>query len=121
MKTQSSRSPGALLLLAVVCILCAPCIVATAAIWVTLWLAAGDVSVAPTDLRHLLESTLPWLFVIAAYSPALVVVAVPLAIRLARTRGVTSHTTVTALAALFLALACTAVFYRVLMWKVPLP
>jgi hypothetical protein len=114
-----SRSSGARLLL-IVCILCAPCIVATAAVWAKVWVAAGDVSIAPNDITNLLESTLPWLFVTAAYSPALVVVAVPFAIRLARTRGVTSHT-VTAWAALFLALASTAVFYRVLMWKVPLP
>jgi hypothetical protein len=106
---------------AIVWLLSLQCIVGTAGLWALQLVAGGGEGSTPNAARSFLESGAPGLFVMATYGPALLVVAVPLALHSTRDRGMKSKGSLAAWAVLFFAVVATAIFYRTLMWTVPLP
>jgi hypothetical protein len=105
----------------VVLLLCLPSIVGTSGIGILVWLAGRGVDFAPNSVGAVLESWGSWLFVMAAYGPALLIPGLPLALHVVRGSGLRSKSGVTLWSVVSFALIAAAIFYRRLMWIAPLP
>lgn len=105
---------------AIAFLLCAPSLIATVAL--TVLSRSGDASAPPSGgLRSVVEGSAPWLFVVAAYGPILLLAAIPLVIKLGKAPGSPSSVVGAAWAALLLAAGAAVYFHGALIWRLQLP
>lgn len=105
---------------AIAFILCAPSLIATVAL--AILSRSSDASATPSGgLRSVVEGSAPWLFVVAAYGPILLLGAIPLVIKLGRAPDSHSSVVGAAWAALLLAVGAAIYFHGALIWRLQLP